>query len=382
MWKARLSELEFDETELAGILDAIDSEWITAGPRTQAFEKAFAELTGATDAVAVTNGTAALFLALKALDIGPGDEVLVPSLTFVATAAAVVQCGARPVFVDICSLENPTIDRQDAERKITPRTKAILPVHYAGIPANMDELALLARARNLVLVEDAAHAPGASFAGRSCGTWGSAGCFSFFGNKNITTAEGGMVTTCDPEVAKRLRLLRSHGMTVTSWDRDKGRPAHYDVLEIGYNFRFDDIRAALGLAQLAKLETLNQRRAEIVQRYNDGFLKSGLNVILPFASIPEIKQPSYHIYPVVFPTMAERDEVGDRLKEDGIQTSLHYSPIHWFTAFRKIAPGLSLPITESFASRELTLPLYPSLSDAQVDTVVSSVVHCYQNLSA
>src|SRR6185436_12146770 len=271
MWQARLSELEFDETELAGVLDAIDSEWITAGPRTQSFEKAFAELTGATDAVAVTNGTAALFLALKAIDIGPGDEVLVPSLTFVATAAAVLQCGATPVFVDICSLENPTMDATDAERKITPRTKAILPVHYAGIPANMDELALLARAHGLALVEDAAHAPGASFAGRSCGTWGSAGCFSFFGNKNITTAEGGMITTCDPEVAKRLRLLRSHGMTVTSWDATKDRPAHYDVLEIGYNFRFDDIRAAVGLAQLAKLEALNQRRAELVQRYNKGF---------------------------------------------------------------------------------------------------------------
>lgn len=380
MWKARLSELEFDETELAGVLDAIDSEWITAGPRTQAFEKAFAELTGATDAIAVTNGTAALFLALKALGIGPGDEVLVPSLTFVATAAAVVQCGATPVFVDICSLENPTLNPKDAESKITPRTKAILPVHYAGIPANMDELALLTRAHGLELVEDAAHAPGAAFAGRFCGTWGSAGCFSFFGNKNITTAEGGMITTCDPEVAKRLRLLRAHGMTVTSWDRDKGRPAHYDVLEIGYNFRFDDIRAALGLAQLAKLKDLNRRRAELVQRYNDQFSKSGLDVILPFASIPEVKQPSYHIYPVVFPTMAERNEVADSLKEDGIQTSLHYSPVHLFTAFRNVAPGLSLPLTESFASRELTLPLYPSLSHSQIDTIVSSVVQCHERL--
>jgi dTDP-4-amino-4,6-dideoxygalactose transaminase len=377
MWKARLSELEFDEKELAGVLDAIDSEWITAGPRTQAFEKAFAEFTGATDAVAVTNGTAALFLALKAIGIGPGDEVLVPSLTFVATAAAVVQCGATPVFVDIRSLENPTMDWEDAEGKITPRTKAILPVHYAGIPANMDELALLARAHHLALVEDAAHAPGASFSGRSCGTWGSAGCFSFFGNKNITTAEGGMVTTCDPGIGQRLRLLRAHGMTVTSWDREKGRPAHYDVLEIGYNFRFDDIRAALGLAQLSKLETLNQRRAALVQCYNERFSRSGLDVILPFASIPENKQPSHHIYPVVFPTMAERDEIGDRLKENGIQTSLHYSPVHWFTAFRKIVPGLRLPITESFAARELTLPLYPSLSEAQVDTIVASVVQCY-----
>lgn len=191
-----------------------------------------------------------------------------------------------------------------------------------------------------------------------------------------------MITTCDPEVGKRLRLLRSHGMTVTSWDRDKGRPSHYDVLEIGYNFRFDDIRAALGLAQLAKLESLNQRRADLVRHYNDRFSKSGLNLILPFASIPEVKHPAYHIYPVVFPTMEERNEIADLLKEDGIQTSVHYSPVHGFTAFRKIVPGLSLPITESFASRELTLPLYPSLSEAQVDMIVSSVIHCYENLSA
>ncbi len=380
MWKARLSELEFDEKELAGVLDVIDSEWITAGSRTQAFEKAFAEMAGAADAVAVTNGTAALFLSLKALHIGPGDEVLCPSLTFVATAAAVIQCGATPVFVDICSLENPTMDPQDAQRKITPRTKAILPVHYAGIPANLDELDLLARTRGLALVEDAAHAPGASFAGRSCGTWGTAGCFSFFGNKNMTTAEGGMITTSDPEFAKRLRLLRSHGMTVTSWDRDKGRPAQYDVLEIGYNFRFDDIRAALGLVQLEKLRSLNRRRGKIVQRYNERFLRSGLDLILPFASINLLKQPSYHIYPVVFPSTAERDAIADRLKEDGIQTSLHYRPIHGFTAFQKIVPGLHLPVTESFASRELTLPLYPSLSEAQIDTIVSSVVHCYASL--
>jgi dTDP-4-amino-4,6-dideoxygalactose transaminase len=377
MWKARLSELEFDEKELEGVLDTIDSEWITAGPRTQRFEEAFAELTGATEAVAVSNGTAALFLALKAINIGPGDEVLCPSLTFVATAAAVLQCGATPVLVDIVSLENPTLDPVDAERKITPRTRALLPVHYAGIPANMDELSSLASRHGLAIVEDAAHAPGAAFAGRTCGTWGAAGCFSFFGNKNITTADGGMITTCDPEVAKRLRLLRAHGMTVTSWDRDNGRPAHYDVLEIGYNFRFDDIRAAIGLAQLAKLEAFNRRRAELVQRYNTRFKESGLDLILPFAAIPDTKLPSYHIYPVVFPSMQERDGIAALLKENGIQTSLHYSPIHWFTAFRKIMPGLSLPVTEAFGTRELTLPLYPSLTEAQVDTIVSSVIHCY-----
>src|SRR5438105_3760959 len=185
MWKARLSELEFDERELAEVLDAIDSKWITAGPRTQAFEQAFACFTGTADAIAVSNGTAALFLALKASGIGPGDEVLVPSMTFVATAAAVIHCGALPVLVDICSLDNPTMSPDDAALRITSKTKAILPVHYAGIPAEMDRLCALAASNGLLLVEDAAHAPGARFAGSACGSFGSAGCFSFFGNKNI-----------------------------------------------------------------------------------------------------------------------------------------------------------------------------------------------------
>lgn len=179
MWKARLSELEFDERELAGVLDALDSEWITAGPRTERFEKAFADFVGTSDAIAVSNGTAALFLALKGLGIGPGDEVLLPSLTFVATAAAVVHCGARPVLVDICSLQNPTMCPHDAAAKITSKTRAILPVHYAGIPAEMGSLLALAQNNGLFLVEDAAHAPGARYAQHSCGTFGAAGCFSF-----------------------------------------------------------------------------------------------------------------------------------------------------------------------------------------------------------
>lgn len=381
MWKARLSELEFDERELGGVLDALDSAWITAGPRTEAFEKAFARLSGTTEAVAVSNGTAALFLALKALGIGPGDEVLVPSLTFVATAAAVLHCGAQPVLADICSLENPTMDPEDAAAKITSRTKAILPVHYAGIPANMDELSALASIHGLFLVEDAAHAPGARFSGRACGSFGSAGCFSFFGNKNITTAEGGMITTSDPEVARRLRLLRSHGMTVTSWDRDKGRPSHYDVLEFGFNFRFDDIRAALGLAQLEKLEDLNRRRRKLVQRYNESFAAANLDLILPFASVEKNKEPAYHIYPVVFASSSERDSMGDLLKAEGIQTSIHYSPIHYFTAYRNAFPEIHLPVTEAFAERELTLPLYPSLSESQLDAIVSAVAQAFRWLA-
>lgn len=379
MWKARLSELEFDERELSAVLDAIDSEWITSGPRTAAFERAFARLAGTTEAVAVANGTAALFLALKALGIGPGDEVLVPSLTFVATAAAVIHCGAKPVLVDIGGLENPTMCAADAARKITARTKAILPVDYAGIPADFDRLCDLAESNRLHLIEDAAHAPGARFGSRPCGSFGAAGCFSFFGNKNITTAEGGMITTNDTDLARRLRLLRSHGMTVTSWDRDKGRPAQYDVTEFGFNFRFDDIRAAIGLTQLEKLPIFNRQRAALVRRYNQRFSESPLNLILPFASIAEPKTPSYHIYPVVLANPELRDALAERLKAEGIQTSIHYPPIHLFTAFKQTGDRVDLPVTEAFASRELTLPLYPSLSPQQVDQIARTVTDFVAN---
>ena len=372
----RSSELEFDDRELAELLETLDSEWITAGPRTERFEKAFALFTGTAEAVAVSNGTAALFLALKALGIGPGDEVLCPSMTFVATAAAAIHCGAEPVLVDICSLENPTMDPVDAAAKITSRTKAILPVHYAGIPAEMDRLSELARSNRLFLVEDAAHAPGARFGEQSCGSFGAAGCFSFFGNKNITTAEGGMITTNDLQLAERLRLLRSHGMTASSWDRDKGRPAQYDVLQFGFNFRFDDIRAALGLVQLDKLPLFNRQRAELVHRYNERFSKANLDLILPFASVQAPKEPSYHIYPIVLASPDERRRMEELLKAEGIQTSIHYSPIHHFSAFREMGRDVRLPVTEAFASRELTLPLYPSLSISQVNKIVSTVVHC------
>jgi dTDP-4-amino-4,6-dideoxygalactose transaminase len=268
------------------------------------------------------------------------------------------------------------MDPVDAEQKITARTKAILPVHYAGIPAHMSALSDLAKAHGLRIVEDAAHAPGARYDGRPCGSWSDAGCFSFFGNKNITTGEGGMITTSDPELAAHIRLLRSHGMTVNSWDRENGRPGHYDVTEFGFNFRFDDIRAALGLAQLAKLERINIRRKELCRLYNLLLSESEPDLVLPFASIPQDKEPSYHLYPVLFPTSLERNSMEELLREDGIQTSIHYKPIHCFKAFRDIDPGISLPVTECFAERELSLPLYPSMTESHVETIVSAVNHC------
>ena len=380
MWNTRLSELEFDGDELAASLDAIESGWITAGPRTRAFEEAFARAAGTTEAVAVSNGTAALTLALKAVGVGPDDEVLCPSLTFAATAAAIVHCGAKPVFVDIHSLEDPTMDPEETSRKVTSRTRVLLPVHYAGIPAAMDALEAVARDNDLVIVEDAAHAPGARYRGRLAGSLGLAGCFSLFGNKNITTGEGGVITTNDPELAARLRLLRSHGMTSSSWEKGHGHPARYDVVEVGFNFRFDDIRAAIGLAQLRKLKDINRRRGDLVSRYNARLHRDLSGLILPLHTVPPERTPAHHIYPVVFPSGEERDRVEASLSAAGIQTSIHYRPVHELSAFRRLFPGVSLPKTEAYGQRELTLPLYPSMLSTQVDTIVDSMVHSYTHI--
>ena len=386
MWNTRLSELEFDGNELAASLGALESGWISAGPRTEAFEEAFARVAGTTHAVAVSNGTAALILALKAVGIGPDDEVLCPSLTFAATASAIVHCGATPVFVDIASLEDPTMDPDDAARKITPNTRALLPVHYAGIPCRMEALEALARDHDLVIVEDAAHAPGASYGGRPAGSLGTAGCFSLFGNKNITTAEGGLVTTNDPAVAEKVRLLRSHGMascdgtTSSSWDKGSGRHPHYDVVEIGFNFRFDDVRASIGLAQLRKLDDINRRRGTLASCYNARIRTELPDLVLPFASVTPERNPAYHIYPIILASADERDRMENRLTEAGIQTSLHYRPVHQLSAFRRLFPDVSLPQTELYGARELTLPLYPSMLPAQIDMIVDSMIHSYTHI--
>ena len=377
MWNTRLSELEFDGDELAASLEAIESSWITQGPRTQAFEEAFASVAGTSEAVAVSNGTAALILALKAVGVGPGDEVLCPSLTFAATAAAIVHCGATPVFVDIVSLEDPTMDPADAERKLTSKTRALLPVHYAGIPCHMDSLQELARSNNLTIVEDAAHAPGASYKGRPAGSLGTAGCFSLFGNKNVTTAEGGLVTTNDPEVAKKVRLLRSHGITSSSWDKGNGCHPRYDVVEIGFNFRFDDIRASNGLAQLRKLDDINRRRGDLVAHYNARLEGALSELTLPLKAVTAERNLSYHIYPIVLESSQERDRMETQLGRAGIQTSIHYRPVHQLSAFGELFPNVSLPKTEAYGERELTLPLYPSMTPAQIDTIVDSMVHAY-----
>ncbi len=246
-----LSAPSFDEAEAQAVAEVVRSGWLTMGPRTATFENAFAEFVGSPNAVMASSCTAALHLAFAALNLGPGDEVIVPSLTFVATANAVAYTGATPVFADIVSLERPLIDPEAVRALIGPRTRAICAVHYAGYVADMAALRRLADQHGLALVEDAAHSPGARSPEGPAGSLGDISCFSFFSNKNLVTGEGGMATSGDDRLVSRMRLLRAHGMTATSWDRERGHASGYDVVERGYNYRPSELEAALGLVQLA-----------------------------------------------------------------------------------------------------------------------------------
>lgn len=394
MWKVPLADLNYGSEEEQAILEVVRSRWLTMGPVTHAFEAEFAAFTGARHAIAVTNGTAALHLACLALNIGPNDEVIVPSLSFVATANAVLYTGAEVRFADIQSLQNLTIDPQSIAQLINDKTKAIIVMHYAGYPCDMDAITNLARLHNLYVIEDAAHAAGAWMNGRHLGTLGDIGCFSFFSNKNLATGEGGMIITNKDALAEKIRSIRSHGMTSLSWDRHKGHAYSYDVVNLGFNYRIDEIHAALGIQQLKKLSAGNFRRQEITRRYWSAFKKIPIDqadknptiltlpqVVTPFSQLEgnSTIQPSYHIFPLLLPDGLDRLSFINELRLAGIQTSIHYPPVHMFQYYRnrlledQMSPlekrSIHLPITEQVAERQVTLPLYPGMSDEQVDYV-------------
>jgi dTDP-4-amino-4,6-dideoxygalactose transaminase len=379
-WKIPLSDLSYDSSETQSVLNVLNSRWLTMGSVTQEFETAFAEFLGAKHALAVSNATVALHLACLALGIGPGDEVIVPSLSFVATANAVLYTGAEVRFADILGPDDLTLSPAAIQRRLTPRTKAVIVMHYAGYPSRMPEIMRLAHSHDLAVIEDAAHAPGASLDGRALGTWGDVGCFSFFSNKNLSTGEGGMLVTDREDVAEKARLLRSHGMTSLTWDRHQGHAYTYDVTDLGYNYRIDEIRSALGLAQLAKLPENNARRRQLTQRYWDLLAQIDLpGLELPFRSAHS--QPTHgdsasvgsaHIFPILLPPGADRTRFMGHMKSAGVQTSIHYPPIHTFTYYRQRYPNISLPVTESIAARQVTLPLYPAMTDEDIDYVVSA----------
>jgi len=376
-WRVPLSDVDFGEEEIQAVTSVLRSKWLTMGEVTQRFEQAFAEFLGVRYVFAVSNATVALHLANATLGIGLDDEVIVPSLTFVATANAVRYTGAQPVCVDVTSDVDLDISPAAIEAAITPATKAITVMHYGGYPCDMSTIHAIAREHGLAVIEDAAHAPGTELDGKKAGTFGDVGCFSFFSNKNLATGEGGMIVTDRDDLAEKIRLMRSHGMTTLTWDRHKGHAYSYDVVTLGYNYRMDEMRAALGLVQLSKLERNNAHRGGITLRYWEAFAPTSLT--LPFHN--SRGKSAYHIFPILLPPGVNRIAFIDNLRAKGVQTSIHYPPVHQFSYYREQTPGVRLPVTENVAGREVTLPLYPTMSDEQIDIVIASVLSALDTLS-
>lgn len=370
-WKVQLFQLNYDQREYDAVEETLRSGWITMGPKTQGFESAYAaELGEGFMCLAVANETAALHMAVLAAGAGPGDEVIVPSLTFIADLNSVRVSGADAVLADVTSITDWSMDPANIEAKITPRTKAVMIVHYAGYACDMDPILELCRRHNVALIEDCAHANGGTYKGRKLGTFGEISAWSFFSNKNLAIGEGGMVAVRDRDLYQKCKNLRSHGMTVASFDRIQGRAANYDVIEPGFNYRIDEIRASLGLVQLSKLQEANAARVRAVAHYFERL--DGVNdLVIPYRGFDR-GIPTYHIMPILLPEHVDRARIMEAMKEDGIQTSIHYPAIQSFSAYKgKVGPT---PISEYISEHELTLPLYPTITMEQIDLVCDSLV--------
>jgi dTDP-4-amino-4,6-dideoxygalactose transaminase len=381
-WRVPLADVNFGEEEEQAVQQVIRSGWLSMGEVTKSFEQEFASFIGAKHTLAVTNGTAALHLACLAAGIGPGDEVIVPSLTFVATANAVRYTGATPVFADIESPEWLNISPTSIESRINDRTRAVLVVHYGGFPCDMPAIMEIARRHNLIVLEDSAHAIGSELDGRKLGTWGAISCYSFFSNKNMTTGEGGMLATDDETLAEKLHILRSHGMTSLSWDRHQGHAYSYDVVGLGYNYRIDEMRSALGRVQLRKVTAGNQHRGELTTLYRKLLADLAPQVDVPFG---EPRGSScFHILPVLLLKGIDRIRFMEGLKQRGIQSSIHYPPVHHFQIYQEEwqKRGNYLPLTEEAGNREVTLPLYASMRDEQVEWVAQAIHETLKDLDA
>jgi dTDP-4-amino-4,6-dideoxygalactose transaminase len=368
-----LFDVRLEQAHLDAVADTLRSGWLTMGPRTQEFEEAFAEHLGARHAIALSSCTAALHLAYLAAGVGPGDEVIVPAITFVATAAAARYCGAEPVFAEVKGVHDLGLDPEDVARRITPRTKAVCPVHYAGYAADVAALRAICDNAGIALIEDAAHSPSATPVGEThkLGTYGLAGAFSFFSNKVLSCGEGGLLATDDDEVAARVRSLRSHAMTTGTWDRHRGHAPGYDVTGVGYNYRMDEPRAALLTARLSGLEDDIARRQELVHRYRER-LAGVPGLSLPYDPA-EVDSSSCYVMPAIVGDPELRDPLrAFLLDERRVQTSVLYPAVHELSAYA--GAGADLPRSELVGRAEITLPLFPTLSEADQDRVVSAVV--------
>jgi dTDP-4-amino-4,6-dideoxygalactose transaminase len=362
-WEVPLTELRVSDEDIDAVLECLRSGWLTMGPRTEKFETAFAEWLGSPHAVSVSSGTAALHLALLALGVGEGDEVIVPGFTFVATAAAARFVGATPVLCDVSSPEHPLLDPEEVARHITPRTRAVIAVHFFGYAAPVEELRELCDARGIALVEDVAQGIGATVgdSGRLAGTIGDVATFSLFSKNQLSIGEGGVVATHDEEIAGRVKSLRSHAMTSGTWDRHLGHAASYDVNGIGFNFRLDEPRAALARSRLLRLAADIDARRECVRRYRR--LLADVPGVSQMFTDREVEDASHFAFPVLLPNRSTRDEVRASLRDHGIQTTW-YPALTQLTVFRR---DTRLPRVEETSDRHCALPLSAYLTaDDQV----------------
>jgi len=364
-----------DAEDIRAVIEVLQSDWLTTGPKVNEFEQAFAVRVGAKEAVAVSSGTAALHAAMYALEIGPGDEVIVPAMTFAATANCVVFQGATPVFVDVDPL-SLLIDPDQMEAKITSRTKAVMAVDYSGHPADYDVLRTITEAHGIALLADACHSLGATYKQRSVGSLADLNIFSFHPVKHIATGEGGMVTTNNSQLARRMRLFRNHGITSDLHQREKQGSWFYEMTDLGYNYRITDFQCALGLSQLKKLSRFLEHRREIATKYNHAF--SSVPVIEPLAVRPDIRH-AYHLYVirVNFKSLgSDRTTLFKTLRNKGIGVNVHYIPVHLHPYYRKtFGTGAGLcPQAEAAYESILSIPMFSAMTDEEVETVISAVL--------
>ena len=372
---------DYNKEEVTAVNKVIKSGWIGLGPKTEEFEKRFAAYVKAPYAIAVNSATAALHLSLLAANIGKGDEVIVPSLTFVSTAHVIKYVGAKPVFVDITP-DTLCISPADIKKKITKRTKAIIPVHYGGHPCDMDEIQKIAKNHRLIVIEDAAHACGSSYYGKKIGSISPFTCFSFHAVKNLATGDGGMITVKDKSIAQRLRRLRWMGINKDTWDRleviseDENKTYriygwYYEIDELGYKYHMNDISAALGLVQLQKLNASNKKRRALARRYSQE-LKELPEIKCQFVKSKMIS--AQHNYVI---QCKNRDKLHLFLRERNISTGVHYMPVHLQPYYKKMFPKLRLPVVEALWKTFLTLPLYPSLTIKEQNYIISCIKEFY-----
>lgn len=365
-----LFSLNYGQEEMDAVLEPIKNNWISMGPKCMELERLFCDMLHVSYACAVTNCTAALHLACYALGISSGDEVICPSLTFSATANCIRYVGATPVFCDVSSENDFGLDANMLERLVTERTKAVIPMHFAGFPCDMDAIMDIARKHHLFVIEDACHGPLSEYHGKKLGTIGDVGCFSFFSNKNISTGEGGMLVTNNKKIYEKVKLARSHGMSTMSYERASGHATSYEIKTLGFNYRLDDVRASLGCAQMKKLPADIEQRAVLRKWYEDrlGQIKG---IVVPYNGLNGMY--SNYILPVVLKhsNAQKRDNVRERLKRYGIQTSVHYPAVHRFELYKGFRADV--PKTEYITDNEITLPMYGKLKREEVEYVCDSL---------